>query len=1044
MGLENVKYDAFISYRHCELDKFNAVNIQKKLESFKLPKSLKGITPSGKTKITRVFRDQDELPLASNLSDPIEDALVNSDWLIVICTPRLKESQWCATEIETFIRLHGRDHVLAVLAEGEPEDSFPEALRFIDETVVDEQGNEHIERVEIEPLAADTRGDSQHERRKQIDDAVIRLAAPIFELNYDDLKQRHKEQRTKRILSVAGSIAAVFFAFAMVCLLLALQISKQKDTIEEQYNKIEERNREILTKDINIQAQSREIEENYKEISAKNDEIMAKNEEIMAKNEEISAQYRAEQVKHAESMADASQELLALGKKKDALYAARSAMPDTMEGLDIPYTASAENALSDALGWADIGNILSPDNVFEPSNCYFNSAALSPDGKYLAILENSGFISVFDTESGELFNRIEVFYDNRYIETVWLCNNKLLILHGREIYLADIFTGSPEFVAEDVLGYVAANSGEFFCTFEEDYFEGMYYLRAYSSEDGALMYDFPALYDNGEYYFFEEARLAIDSSDSTVSCFLSEMANSSGVNDYTLCAVDINARMLFMQENFSVSYPVDFAVDSRAIYIITNPVDYATGNIAGTEIIALDINSGDILWSKYYSDVKFSRMMYINTERPMLLLAESGSVGLFDTYDFTCISYQYIAGNLQSICPVETESKLQYYLVTDNGSILFYDSDTDEFTDYTHTYYKDYSELKVVFSAYYDSTFYFAYDNENYVTQYRLNNHDNILKEKDLSGILNTMSDDLAFDLYGKVTYRHDYRYSIKTQYDSVVGSYRHILYNLETGEQVCSVDDRNYNVMFVKGDLYFATYENCIMLYDYSGNVINKLESEYYFSDESEDHAALAFYNDLEGKYTVVALDNFQTVLEINDTWDNTGLLMSDAAGKAVLIDDSEIFVYEYGNSLPARSMAYNAFNTNDIMLSDDGKYLFICTYSNTVEIYDIDSLSKIKTLFGTSTIIGSVKYLSTPEVYIVSSYTGSCLILNSDFDCVREMNNYLGYDSETDCFIEGNYNSMYLYYIKNISYEELIQQADNILKDYEPSEFIKNRFNM
>ena len=40
MGLENVKYDAFISYRHCELDSFVSENLHKKLENFKLPKSV--------------------------------------------------------------------------------------------------------------------------------------------------------------------------------------------------------------------------------------------------------------------------------------------------------------------------------------------------------------------------------------------------------------------------------------------------------------------------------------------------------------------------------------------------------------------------------------------------------------------------------------------------------------------------------------------------------------------------------------------------------------------------------------------------------------------------------------------------------------------------------------------------------------------------------------------------------------------------------------------------------------------------------------------
>ena len=53
MAENNVKYDAFISYRHSELDKFVATTLHKKLEAFKLPKGVK--SPTGKTKIERVF-----------------------------------------------------------------------------------------------------------------------------------------------------------------------------------------------------------------------------------------------------------------------------------------------------------------------------------------------------------------------------------------------------------------------------------------------------------------------------------------------------------------------------------------------------------------------------------------------------------------------------------------------------------------------------------------------------------------------------------------------------------------------------------------------------------------------------------------------------------------------------------------------------------------------------------------------------------------------------------------------------------------------------
>ena len=41
MENKEYKYDAFISYRHCDLDKFVAENLHKALETYELPKNLK-------------------------------------------------------------------------------------------------------------------------------------------------------------------------------------------------------------------------------------------------------------------------------------------------------------------------------------------------------------------------------------------------------------------------------------------------------------------------------------------------------------------------------------------------------------------------------------------------------------------------------------------------------------------------------------------------------------------------------------------------------------------------------------------------------------------------------------------------------------------------------------------------------------------------------------------------------------------------------------------------------------------------------------------
>ena len=172
-------YDAFISYRHCDLDKFVAENIHKQLEAYRMPADIVKKRQGMKNHIERVFRDQEELPLVSNLNDPIMEALHNSDWLIVICSPRLRESVWCKKEIETFISLHGREKVLAVLIEGEPTESFPDELLFKTEVVTKPDGSTEEVKIPVEPLAADVRGKNKKVRNTHCLTHQVTLTSPL-------------------------------------------------------------------------------------------------------------------------------------------------------------------------------------------------------------------------------------------------------------------------------------------------------------------------------------------------------------------------------------------------------------------------------------------------------------------------------------------------------------------------------------------------------------------------------------------------------------------------------------------------------------------------------------------------------------------------------------------------------------------------------------------------------------------------------------------------------------------------------------------------
>ena len=205
--MENWKYAAFISYRHGGTDEFIAKSLHTRLESYRIPSNL--AAKIGKKKVGRIFRDVDELPSSSSLYNNIEEALGQSEYLIVICTPRLQESMWCMQEIELFQKLRGSDHIIAVLAEGEPLDSFPYAITH---------RNINGKEVEVEPLAADVRGDSPASQKRKMKTERLRILAAMLHCEFDQLRQRDRQRRLRRGIAAGGA------SFAVICAFLALTV----------------------------------------------------------------------------------------------------------------------------------------------------------------------------------------------------------------------------------------------------------------------------------------------------------------------------------------------------------------------------------------------------------------------------------------------------------------------------------------------------------------------------------------------------------------------------------------------------------------------------------------------------------------------------------------------------------------------------------------------------------------------------------------------------------------------------------------------------
>ena len=148
------RYGAFISYRHTALDRQWAKWLHSKLETYRVPKHL--VASGAPGRVGRVFRDEEELSASADLSQRIDEALADTRFLIVVCSPRTPESRWVNEEVKRFQAQGRAERLFALLIEGEPGQSFPPALRDLEPLAAD-----------VRPVGGESLADSQEDRAAQ-------------------------------------------------------------------------------------------------------------------------------------------------------------------------------------------------------------------------------------------------------------------------------------------------------------------------------------------------------------------------------------------------------------------------------------------------------------------------------------------------------------------------------------------------------------------------------------------------------------------------------------------------------------------------------------------------------------------------------------------------------------------------------------------------------------------------------------------------------------------------------------------------------------
>ena len=348
----DIHYHAFISYRHHPDDIKVAMDIHRGLERFRIPRAIK--KRSGGS--MRLFRDKEELPITSSLTSDIYRALENSDFLIVICSPHTKESIWVQREIETFLRTHSRDRVLTVLAAGEPYDVLPEIL--LHEDVVDPVTGT-VQRREYEPLSCDWR----LKKRQAVREELPRLAAALLGCGYDELRQRQRQYRMRRMIALFSAALAGSLSLAAYYIHTSIQIQKAND---------------------NLQAANIQIREANVQIQNNLDQALRNQSEYLA---------------------SAAGERMDAGDRLTAIALTLAALPS--EENERPYVPEAERALSEALSAYESEYQIIAQGAF-PTNATVTQYVISEDGTQLFILDARMILTVWDTNTFKKLSTIDL------------------------------------------------------------------------------------------------------------------------------------------------------------------------------------------------------------------------------------------------------------------------------------------------------------------------------------------------------------------------------------------------------------------------------------------------------------------------------------------------------------------------------------------------------------------------------------------------------------------------------------------------------------
>ena len=392
MNDKEYKYFAFISYTR--KDEKWAKWLQYKLEHYNFPVKI-GKDPAIPKRIRPIFKDTSELS-GGVLSEKLHEALIDSRYLIVICSPQAAKSTWVDKEIETFVDLGRSKRIIPFIVSGVPS-SYNEEINCFPPTLLNMPKEQELLGVNINEQGRDA--------------AAIKVIAYMFNLAFDTLWQRHEKEKRKKHFYIYAAI----LLFTIAAIYLALFYREQ--------------NQQLLI------SQSRFIAEKAEGLIVLNEDEKAIRLllNVLPKNIEKPDRPYIEAAELALRKANESMRLLYILKHDKSVYSA-SLSPDgkyivtasddntakiwnAQTGEQVGMTMKHEEEVNSASFSNDGKNIVTTSwdctakiwnaetgeqvgKTMEHDNIV-NSASFSPDGKYIVTASYDNTAKIWSAKTGE-------------------------------------------------------------------------------------------------------------------------------------------------------------------------------------------------------------------------------------------------------------------------------------------------------------------------------------------------------------------------------------------------------------------------------------------------------------------------------------------------------------------------------------------------------------------------------------------------------------------------------------------------------------------